>query len=97
MKKTMFISTLICGLLGAASLAHAGDTIHSFSTDKGRVEVYVGSGSSVYIKTSVNNWDTGFVKGGSSSCAYKKAGSCVSEDSMLSEIENKTRSGAYWR
>jgi hypothetical protein len=85
-------------LLLAAGVALAGDTIHSFSTDKGRVEVFVGSGNMVYIKTSVNTWSTGFEKGGSSSCEFKRgSGKCISQSDMLSEIESNTRSGYYWR
>jgi hypothetical protein len=84
-------------MLLAAGVAMAGDTIHSFSTDKGRVEVFVGSGNMVYIKTSVNTWSTGFEYKGSSSCNYQRpSGKCISQSDMLSEIESKTRSGDYW-
>ncbi len=85
-------------LLLAAGVALAGEVIYTFSTDKGRVEVFVGQGNMVYIKTSVNTWSTGFEKCSSSYCEYKRgSGQSVSRSDMLSEIESKTRSGAYWR
>lgn len=84
-------------LLGFSAPSFARDVVSSFSTDNGSVEIYVGSGRSVFIATSNNNWDTGFEQGSSSGCEFKKSGSCYSRSEMINEVESKTRSGAYWR
>lgn len=94
--KKLLLLTVFAGAMG---VAYADDTIHSFRTDKGKVEVFVGAANAVYIRTPVNVWYTGFERGSSGSCEFKKSasGKCYSQSEMIGEIESKTRSGDYWR
>ena len=91
------IAIVAIALFGLSTLSFARDVVSSFNTDKGKVEIYVGAGNTVFIATSNNNWNTGFEKGSSGGCEFKKSGSCYSKSDMISEVESKTRSGAYWK
>ncbi|OPH38007.1 hypothetical protein [Moraxella equi] len=97
MKKSV-IKTLATAVVALAVATPAwAETVHTFTYDGGKkAEIYTSS-QGVFVKTPVNNWDTKFEKGSSSSCEYKKHGSCYTKSQMIAEVESKTRSGEYWR
>lgn len=100
MKKFSLKSIGIAVFAMAISVPALANTVHTFSYDGGKkAEIYVSSSSSdVFVKTSVNNWDTKFKKGsGYQGCDYKKGGSCYTTSQMIAEVESKTRSGEYWK
>ena len=91
---------LATALAAAASVAMA-QTITTFRYEtggvsgSGKAEVYVGSGSTVFVRTENGTHNTGFTKAsGSSGCDYLHAnGSCYSESRMISEIQSRVTSG----
>lgn len=92
---------LAASLAAAASVAMAG-TIATISYDGGkRAEIYTSSGdSTVYVRTSVSTYNTGFKKnsGGVSGCDYTYAdGDCYTESRMIDKVRSNMTSRGYER
>ncbi|RMW96209.1 hypothetical protein EBQ25_11165 [Allofranklinella schreckenbergeri] len=93
-------AVLLAVLAGAAAGVQARDVVHSFQYDKGRVDVYVGTGQTLFVQTPVSTYDTGYRRASkpSKDCAYlSRSGACTTHAAAMADVEGKTLSGAYWK
>ena len=92
---------LTAALAAAASVAMAQQAIATFTYGDGKkAEIYVGSGSNtVYVRTPISTYNTGFTKGsGSGGCDYKYAdGDCYTESRMVAKVQSNMTSRGYER
>lgn len=90
--KKVLVGGLFLLLLSSAGFAK--DVLEKFSANGKTYEIYVGYSNGVYV-TYANNADTGYVKGSSSDCQWKRYGSCKSYSSMVSDIKYKVANHKY--
>ncbi len=88
---------ILLGLFALALLfssAYAKEVLQKFQANGKSYEIFIGSENGVYVNYA-GVTDTKYEKGSSSSCEFKRYGSCVSKSSMIADIISKVKNNKY--